>query len=192
MERNFPGGVFPEAWSGDGVFAFDAYSPDNGSDIWVLPPDSLEPRLLIESPLDEFAGDFSPDGRWLAYLVYEAGQMEVYVTDYPAGEKQILLSSNAGEGKEPIWSPKGDEVFYRSDRHIFSVAVEIGSELRPGTPQSLFEGRFATVSGPEFDVGPEAQRFLMLLEPPQPLATQIRLVTNWFEELNKLAPVDEN
>ena len=44
----------------------------------------------------------------------------------------------------------------------------------------------------EFDVSPDARRFLMLKEPDQPPTTQILLVTNWFEELRRLAPPDRN
>ena len=110
------------------------------------------------------------------------------MTDYPAGAQRTLLSTNAGEGKEPKWSPLGDEVFYRSDRSLYAVTVEVDSVVTPGTPRRLFEGPFVTVSGPEFDVDSDAQRFLMLREPDVPATTQIRLVSNWFEELQERAP----
>jgi hypothetical protein len=34
-------------------------------------------------------------------------------------------------------------------------------------------------------VAPDAQRFIMLREPPQPPATRIHLISNWFEELKQ-------
>ena len=63
----------------------------------------------------------------------------------------------------------------------------LGYDTRAG-----LEGPYATVIGPEFDVAPDAQRFLLLREPDHPPATEIVLVTNWFEELKRLAPTGGN
>ena len=79
-------------------------------------------------------------------------------------------------------------MFYRSDRSLYAVTVEVDSVVTPGTPRRLFEGPFVTVSGAEFDVDSDAQRFLMLREPDVPATTRIRLVSNWFEELQERAP----
>ena len=187
LDENIPGRVFVETWSADGVLAFDVDTPQGG-DIWVLPRDSAAARPLLSSPASEWAGDFSPDGRWLAYMSDEGGQNEVWVTDYPQAATRTQLSTNVGDGKEPIWSPLGDEVLYRSGGRLYSVRVSTGPELQPETPQVLFEGPYATVVGPEFDVAPDAQKFILLKEPDQPPATEIVLVTNWFEELNRLVP----
>ena len=188
MEQRFVGSAWPAAWSGGGAIAFGVVDAETGWDIWVMPPNSSEPRPFIATPGAQYAGDFSPDGSWLTYFTDESGRMEVWVTDYPAGAQRTLLSTNAGEGKEPKWSPLGDEVFYRSDRSLYAVTVEVDSVVTPGTPRRLFEGPFVTVSGPEFDVDSDAQRFLMLREPDVPATTQIRLVSNWFEELQERAP----
>jgi Tol biopolymer transport system component len=180
------GESFTESWSADGTLAFDVETPA-GEDIWILEPESPA-RPFIDSPASEWAGDFSPDGRWLAYMSDETGQNEVWVTDYPGGQSRLMLSTNVGEGKEPIWSPLGDEVFFRSGGRLMRVPVSTGPELQPGTPEVLFEGPYTTVGGPEFDVAPDAQRFLLLREPDAPPATEIRLVTNWFEELRERVP----
>ena len=55
--------------------------PATGLDIGVL---SLEGGdtvdWLIESDAAEAYADVSPDGRWVAYVSDESGQMEVYAT----------------------------------------------------------------------------------------------------------------
>ena len=50
----------------------------------------------------------------------------------------------------------------------------------------LFEGRYepTPATGPNYDVSPDGQRFLMLKPSEQEVAapTQINVVLNWFEE----------
>ena len=100
MDRDFPLGVYAEAWSQNGALALSVVDPATGGDIWILHPDSLEPRPLITGPGEQWAGGFSPDGRWFAYFSDESGQNEVYVTDYPAGreENADLDQRRAGQG----------------------------------------------------------------------------------------------
>ena len=95
IEQSFAS-AWPGAWSAGGAFAFGPIDSDTGADIWVIPPNSPEPRPFIVTADDQYAGDFSPDGRWLAYHTDESGRMEVWVTDYPAGVQRTLLSTNPG------------------------------------------------------------------------------------------------
>jgi hypothetical protein len=44
------------------------------------------------------------------------------------------------------------------------------------------------LSGTMFDVSPDGQRFLMVESSQAPAATQITVVQNWFEELNRRVP----
>jgi Tol biopolymer transport system component len=177
--------VIAQAWSSTGDIALAVQFVGEGTNIWMLPSGAREAQMFLDLPGDQWAGGFSPDGRWLAYHSDESGTQEVWVTDYPGGTTRRMLSTHAGEGKEPIWSPLGDEVFYRSDGSIYAVPVQADSTLTVGTPVELFRGPFVTVGGPEFDVAPDAQRFIMLREPPQPPATRIHLISNWFEELKQ-------
>ena len=164
-------------------------SPDTGADIWVLPEGSDEAEPFLIAPFDQYGLTFSPNGRWAAYTSDRKGQMEVYVKRYPPTDEEWPLTTDFG--KEPVWSHDGSEIFYNRGGEIFSVAVktdsESGFDFEP--PQWLFAGPYVTVSGPEFDVAPDG-RFLLLRELEQPTPTQIHLVTNWFEELKLLVPVD--
>ena len=81
------------------------------------------------------------------------------------------------------------EIFYRSDGS-YAAPVVAGDTLEVSAPVRLFRGPYVTVGRPEFDASPDGQRFLMMREPPQPAATSIGLITNFFEELDRLAPVD--
>ena len=94
----------------------------------------------------ERAAKFSPDGRWVAYESDETGRFEIYVRGYPDPGRKWQLST--GGGVQAIWSPQGDELFYRSLEGDMMFSVEMGdaanAELRPKRPASLFEGRFKT------------------------------------------------
>ena len=71
-----------------------------------------KPRLFLESRFNLSHPEFSPDGRWMAYVSNESGTPEVYVQPYPGpGEKTRI--STAG-GFEPIWTANGRELLYRS------------------------------------------------------------------------------
>ena len=74
-------------------------------------------------------------------------------------------------------------------------ALEAQPTFGAGTPTLLFEGQY--LRQPDFwradyDITPAGQRFLMIKEGEQRQATQINVVLNWFEELKRLVPTDQN
>ena len=185
----------PSSWSPDGqVLAFEEFHPTAGSDIWVLPlQGERKPRPFLQTQFVERAPMFSPDGHWLAYTSNESGRNEVYVQPYPGpgGKWQI---SNEG-GNEPLWAKNGRELFYRDGDKMMAVPVTTQPTFRAGTPTLLFEGQYHNDfnwSPPNYDVTPDGQRFLMIQPGEQEAATQINVVLNWFEELKRLVPTDQN
>jgi Tol biopolymer transport system component len=172
------------SWSPDGsVLTFDG-----GGDIWVLPMDGdNEPELLI--PGGMFAV-LSPNGQWLAYVSRERGESSVYVSRYSEPEAKWQISGEEG-GREPVWSPDGTQLFYRSENRMMAVSVETEPTFGAEKPEVLFEGSYlSSESDPEFqyyDISPDGQRFLMIKE-EQTTTAQINVVLNWFEELKRLVP----
>jgi Tol biopolymer transport system component len=73
--------AYPTSWSPDGQnLMFQA----DGLDLWVLPRGvNSVPRPLLVRSSNDFEGQFSPDGRWVAYVSDESGRYEVYVGRYP-------------------------------------------------------------------------------------------------------------
>ena len=185
----------PTSWSPDGsVLAFHERRPETGHDIWILPMDGdRKPELFISSPNRDCCARFSPDGKWLAYVSNETGQHHVYVRPYPGPDGQWLVSGEAGGG-EPVWSPDGAELFYRSADQMMVVSVQTKPTFNAGKPRLLFERAYVTNAvAPglfqEYDISPDGQRFLMIKEAGQE-ATQINVVLNWFEELKRLVPTN--
>jgi len=163
----------------------------NSIDIWVLPVDGNgDPRPLITSPNRECCPKFSPDGKWIVYVSDELGPDHVYVAPYPKPDVKWLVSTEEGGG-EPIWSPDGTELFYRSGNRLMAVSVQTEPTFRAGRPEVLFEGSYVMSSDlpgyQYYDISPDGQRFLMI-KAVEGSTGQINVILNWFEELKRLAP----
>jgi serine/threonine-protein kinase len=180
--------VAPSSFSPDGqLLAFMEQTPETWRDIWVLNLAERKALPFLKTPNEESAPRFSPDGKWLAYSSDESGRREIYVQRYPGpgGRRQISFEG----GQEPVWNPKGGELFYRAGNKVMGVEIETESGLSAGNPRVLFEGRYLSTTGsfPFYDVSPDGKRFLMLKRDDSETAapTQIHVVLNWFEELKQ-------
>jgi eukaryotic-like serine/threonine-protein kinase len=115
---------------------------------------------------------------------------EIYVQPYPSGDSRIVVS--AGGGVQPVWSPTGREIFYRSTdgRKILAVDVTTQPTFRAGAPRTLFEGHFpvGTSFWTDYDVSRDGNRFLML-EAADESPSQLNVVVNWIDAFRAAPPV---
>ena len=183
--------LWPHSWSSDGKFIACTVQIGNWDDIWILPLDGdRKPYPLLDTEDGEYNPAFSPDGRWLAYVLDKSGRPEVYLMRYPDGGAPIQVSSGGGIG--PIWSRDGRELYYINNRTM--MAVEIGPEQDSivGTPEALFtleyQDHYSTEGNliRKYDISRDG-RFLMLRR-AKGAEAQVICVHNWFEELKRLAP----
>jgi eukaryotic-like serine/threonine-protein kinase len=134
---------------------------------------------------------FSPDGHWVAYISDESGRYEVYVQPYPGPGGKFQISTDGGT--EPVWNPKGRELFYRTGDKMMAVDIRTQPSFSAGKPKMLFQGPYVPTraSFPYYDVSPDGEHFLMIKlnesASSSPL-TQIVLVQSWFEELKQKVP----
>lgn len=183
------------SWSADGRFILyhiGNAASQTGNDLWVLPTfGDRKPRPLLQTPFNETQGQFSPDGRWVAYLSNESGRGEVYVVPFPeAGGKWQI--STAG-GVQPRWRRDGKELFYLAGNTLMAAEVNgDGTAFQVGAVRRLFEARLRTESylafgtGPVYDVAPDGQRFLVdVVGDEEAAPTLITVVTNWTRALGK-------
>ncbi len=177
------GGV-PTDWSRDGRFIVYAHQ-DSGSkmDLWALPlSGDREPIELVRTDGWDGQGQFSPDGRWLAYTSDVSGRVEVYVQAFPAAGGKWQVSASGGT--QPRWRGDGKELFYiGADNQLMAATVKPGAEsFDTGVQQPLFGIRVAPGDFSSFAVTPDGQRFLVntvVNDPSQPIV----VVLNWAAAL---------
>ena len=108
----------PTSASSDGRFLlYTAMSPRaTRFDLWVLPlKGDRKPFPFLRREFDQQQGQFSPDGRWVAYVSNESGRHEVLVRPFtPAGAAGAVESSvvSKGGGTSPRWGANGKELYY--------------------------------------------------------------------------------
>ena len=78
---NSAGSAWATSWSPDGRFLLyvTIASPKSISDIWVLPLDGRKAVPFVQTRFIEDQAQFSPDGRWVAYVSDQSGEAEVYL-----------------------------------------------------------------------------------------------------------------
>jgi len=178
-------GMVSTDWSSDGRFLLAHKSgPTADVDLWVVPlSGDRTPRAVAQSRFNERDGQFSPDGRWVAYSSDESGRSEIYVQPFPGpGEKVQVSSAGGGQVR---WRGDGKELFYVAlDARLMAVPIQL-----PPTGQTIVAGRpvplFATHIGgalqgtitAQYGVARDGQRFLMATvsddTPP------ISVILNW-------------
>ncbi len=186
--------VAPFSWSSDGrLLALVQLHSSNGWDIWVLSLEKdHEPRLIFGKEFHELFPAFSPDpnSQWMAYTSDREGQWHVYVQPYPDMDRRIPISD--GTGEMPIWSSKGDELFYRSNNKWVVASISTEPEFIVHKREVRFEGDYLNVGGVSYDVAPDGR---LLVLKPQHDSSEVRelcVVNNWFEELKQKAPPRKN
>ena len=145
---------------------------------------------LFQSQFNETKARISPDGHWIAYESDESGRSQVYVRPFPNVEEGKWQISRDG-GTEPVWAPRGQELFYRNGEAMMVVGIKTEPTFTAGRPVVLFTGRYSTSGAVvNYDVSPDGQRFLMIKAEEEEGLGQIHVVLNWFEELKRLGPTD--
>ncbi len=185
----------PVSWSPDGRYL--AYREDFGdgkTDLFALPlrGDELPIPISVVPEHFEASASFSPDGRWVAYSSDRDGRQEVYAKPFPASPGQRPIKVSVNGGWYPVWSSKGDELFFRDleGSAVMAVAVSPGSSPRFGAPRVLFEDQQMYLPGPfrepDFDVAPDG-RFIALVT-DESSSTTVEVIQNWLKVLEEHVP----
>ena len=171
----------------DGTILFSDRGQATGANLWTLSRDGKAQPFLV-SPASNVGGQFSPDGRVVAYVSDETGRDEIYIRPFARPGEAVAVSTDGGH--DPRWSRDGKELFYRHGDSFLAATISTASGLSAGDPHRLFDlraapGRSANHAG--YDVGPDG-RFLVLILDPRAIPTQLNVVLNWFEELKAKVP----
>jgi Tol biopolymer transport system component len=190
------GALWANSWSPDGrvllyaAYAASASMPGN-VDLGVIPSADRKPVPFLRDARGfiENQGQFSPNGRWVAYVSNQSGQSDVYVRefapDFSSGSASVggsVLVSRGG-GTAPRWRGDGREIFYLAPNgKMMAVAVGAGREFRVGTPTPLFQTPSGAIFG---DVAADGERFLLIAPAGPSASVPFTVVLNWTAGLRK-------
>jgi Tol biopolymer transport system component len=189
--RATPNNKFAVDWSPDGnTLLFVAEESSTGDDLWTLPiRDPQSPTPFLVERHAESQGQFSPDGRWVAYRSNESGRWEIYLRPFPGPGSQQKLSS--GGGIQPRWRSDGQELFYvGADSRMMAVPIQLPNGGEPpvvGAPKPLFAVRIANAKNQQFGyvVDPTGQRLLIHVADNSTSTAPMTIVQNWTSTLSK-------
>ena len=188
-------GGWPTSWSPDGRFIlYVRGTPLNPiQDVWVLPlVGDRKPRLFVQNAFD---GQFSPDGRWVAYTSMESGKPQIYVVPFDATKvlntepgavtsltRQIPDFGQWRRNRPVARGRQGNLLFWAGATQMMAAEVDgRGDSFEARKEQALFKL-------PEgfglYDVAPDGKRFVTSRGVANP-NTPLTLVQNWTALLGK-------
>jgi eukaryotic-like serine/threonine-protein kinase len=175
---------YPTDWSRNGKYVLYTRGPE----LWFVALPELKSNLFLKGPSVLRNGQFSPDGKWVAYASNETDKWEIYVTSFPEARGRWQISTGGGE--QPRWRGDGKELFYlSSEAKMMAVPVTTGANFDSGSPVTLFQ---ATPRPPVlvydlfvYDVTRDGQRFLINTPVKQADTQPMSILLNWTTKLNK-------
>ena len=162
--------------------AVGGYPGAAGLWLFPVPPLNERPRQLSEG-FQSFAS-FSPDGQWIAFSDPTTTQ-DVFATGLSDPMRHRFQLSEGG-GIEPLWSPNGRQVFYRTGWDLMVVDFRPDKDPPFSRPRLLIRGPWLKVAGRSHDIAPDGRRHLVLLAPSRRTTTRLNFITGWFSKLSSL------
>jgi Tol biopolymer transport system component len=174
-------------WSRDGKWIlYTVIREHTQSDLWYLPAaGGGEPKPFVATKALESCGQFSPDGKWVAYSSDESGANQVYVGAFPSGSKWQISKDG---GTQPRWRGDGKELFFSPVDGGVMMAAEIraGAAIESGNPVKLFPAQVPPAAGGiDYSVTRDGQKFVIPIEAHSGVAEPITAVLNWTSLLKK-------
>jgi hypothetical protein len=140
----------------------------------------------VATPFTDTNAVFSPDMRWIAYQSAETGTVEVYVQPFPPTGGKYQVSK--GGGAQPAWRRDGRELYFLAPPDGRLMAVSVDGTRQPfdvGVPQQLFATAAGPATGRQYVAAKDGQRFLILMQMPQPTVEAITVIVNWPAAIQK-------
>jgi len=182
----------PSDWSPDGrVVLYHSDDGTSGSNLWAVPMDrSANPVRLTQPGFSNDDGQFSPDGRWLAFIGEATGEKEVYVQRVESMKLvggPVRVSESGGQW--PLWRRDGTELFFMNRGAIMATEFHGQSDRPVGAPRSLFtipgSGGGPFGFGRSYAVTPDGQRFVAIVSATDPTPHPATVILNWRARINK-------
>jgi len=104
---------------------------DNNRDLWVMNVATREMKKVSENREGIGAMTWSVDGRWLAYVMTAANsfqQIKIYGTETG---RSTELTTDRTNSYAPAWDPKGEFIYFLSDRNLRTLVGAPWGNRRP-------------------------------------------------------------
>jgi Tol biopolymer transport system component len=179
---------FPLSSSPDGQFLLTSMQYDGTDrDLMLVPlTGDHRPVPYLQTPFNQTAGRFSPDGHSVAYVSDESSRPEVYVQSFPQPGNKMRISR--GGGTNPEWSEDGRSVYFLSAATNGTTAMMV-AQVSPGG--SALQRLFDVPAGPRpgarsvFAVLDHGRRFLINVFVPVTEPQVLTIGLNWATGLKK-------
>jgi serine/threonine-protein kinase len=172
--------IFPESWSADGqLLSLSVYTRGKGEDVAIYSMRDKRVTPIVASRFDEWGGQLSPDGKWLAYISTASGRPEAYVRAVEGSGATFPVSHAGAEGV--VWTSGARELVTLGEGGAFTVAFTPGPTPVLGKPVPLLGGKTgAAIDGVIFMTpAPDGKRFVAVFEGAAAPLKEIRVITNW-------------
>jgi serine/threonine-protein kinase len=190
----------PESWSPDGLTIAFAVRKENRYSLWKVSVDSRTVAALDTTSSVEWPNSqFSPDGRWIAFgrapsTDLESSDRGIFVRAVPPGDR-VYQAPRQMVDFHPVWSRTGRELIFVASATagvMAAVDVRTAAGVTFGAPTrfpSSVTGDRLSIAPRAYDVLPDG-RFVGLITEDQSrrALTEIRVIVNWFDELNAKVP----
>jgi Tol biopolymer transport system component len=149
---------------------------------------------LARSEQEEVAGALSPDGRWLAYQVGEAGAWNV-VLRAADREQDAPLRVATGDGTLTAWAADGRALFFSRRGRVYRLplgdapASPTSSHAPPPQPAGQAVAVEDGVREPGLYAISRDGRVLLVSSRAARTGARLEMVLEWTRELNAKVPV---
>ena len=165
-------------WSQDGQFLTFSISDIKGGDLYVLKvaggPDN-KPINVFHSDLRIFEARFSPDGRYLSYLLLDkADKSQIFVRPVDPTANAGPWQISDGSRSPGFWVNGGKALYYMGlDRSMMVAEVNTSPSFSFNKPRLLFREP-VPVPDDLMDISADGERFLVL---PPALGQKLQQLT---------------
>ena len=118
-----------------------------GNDVWLVSLAGGEPRRLTMSRANDVAPQYSPDGRWIAWLGmtrpgFESDKAEIRLYDRQTGDVRSLTAGLDAGVDSYVWSADSRAIWFLVQDRIHHVVFRVG--VPGGAPVKVTQGAYDT------------------------------------------------
>jgi Tol biopolymer transport system component len=172
----------PLSWSADGRWIMAQCSDSTGAyDLWRIPMAGQgKPEMYQRTPESEVGAEFSPDGRWLAYIASQDGKNTLYVDSFPQPGSKHEIAVEDPNGL--AWLVNGEILCVNARSEVFSVPVTTSPTFEAGTARRILRLPPGVVL---FGMAREGQLFLTGRIDPRAETSRLEVVVGWAKLLER-------